>query len=421
MATPSGRATTPLTGAADAQPQGPRAPGAPPGKTSAAKAAQATEPAGPPTIEDRLFSEGYTFDFFQAVRLLEKRNAEAEAVGRDGPVYEEAVRFRSHLAFHFPPSAIVEIKEPDDDLPPQMTVSFFGLTGPSGVLPRAYTEQMFRLERDTKHPEKQALREWFDLFNHRLLSLFYRAWEKYRFYIPYERGEFARKEPDPFTQCLLSLAGVGLPTLRSRLRVSTIDESADHPQARAVAAIDDLALLHFAGLFAQRPRTAIGLEAILGDYFGLPIAVRQFQGSWLKLEPGDQTQLGIETSNCQLGVSTVVGERVWDVEGKIRIRIGPVNYRQFSEFLPDEAPVSDRKGFFLMSHLVRFYVGPSLAFDIQLILEPREVPQCQLASGSSPGPRLGWNTWLTSQPFTEPAADAVFAGKEVFWLNGAQN
>jgi hypothetical protein len=111
MATPSGRATTPLTGAPDAKPASPRAPGTPQDKAPPVKAAQAAEPTEPqpPTVESRLFSEGYAFDFFQAVRLLEKRNADAEAVGRDGPVYEEAVRFRSHLSFSFPPSSIVEI------------------------------------------------------------------------------------------------------------------------------------------------------------------------------------------------------------------------------------------------------------------------------------------------------------------------
>ena len=74
-----------------------------------------------------------------------------------------------------------------------------GLTGPSGVLPRHYTELLYKIERDVRTPEKHALRDWFDLFNHRFVSLFYRAWEKYRFYIPFERGDYDGAEPDPFT------------------------------------------------------------------------------------------------------------------------------------------------------------------------------------------------------------------------------
>jgi len=386
---------------------------------AARKAAKPAKPEEPQfrTVEKRLYDEAFVFEFFQAVRLLERRG-DVQAVGRDGPIQDEAVRFKAHLSFNFPPSSLVEIKPSENKKsPPEMTVSFFGLTGPSGVLPRFYSEQMFRLERDTKHPEKHALRAWFDLFNHRLISLFYRAWEKYRFYIPYERGEYAEKEPDPFTQALLSFIGIGLPTLRNRLSVSHVAPADEDRKRRTLAAVEDLALIHYSGLLAQRPRTAIGLEQLLADYFGVPLNVRQFQGSWLKLEPSDQTQLGFELGNCLLGVNTVVGERVWDVEDKFRICIGPLDYSQFTDMLPDQTPVSERKAIFILAHLVRMYVGPTLAFDVQLILKPREVPQCQLSSSSTPGPRLGWNTWLTSQPFKQPAADAVFATDEVFWLN----
>ena len=69
-------------------------------------------------------------------------------------------------------------------------------------MPRHYTEMLLRIQRDAKHEEKFALRDWFDLFTHRMLSLFYRAWEKYRFYISYERGEYLQHPPDPFTHAL---------------------------------------------------------------------------------------------------------------------------------------------------------------------------------------------------------------------------
>src|SRR5262249_36542598 len=155
-----------------------------------------------------------------------------------------------------------------------MTVAFLGLTGPSGVLPRHYTELLLRMEREANGSEKRALRAWLDLFNHRLISLFYRAWEKYRFYVAYERGEHAGREPDAFTQVLFSLAGLGVPKLRGRLRVVT----PEGPGERTVARIDDLALLHYSGYLAQRPRCATSLEALLGDYFGLAVRVEQFRG-----------------------------------------------------------------------------------------------------------------------------------------------
>ena len=93
-----------------------------------------------------------------------------------------------------------------------------GLTGPSGVLPRHYSELLYKIQRDAKGLEKHALRDWLDCFNHRLVSLFYRAWEKYRFTIPFERGEYNGPEPDPFTNSLYCLIGLGARPLRTARR-----------------------------------------------------------------------------------------------------------------------------------------------------------------------------------------------------------
>ncbi|HEX5271052.1 MAG TPA: type VI secretion system baseplate subunit TssG, partial [Gemmataceae bacterium] len=137
----------------------------------------------PRALADRLFAEGYAFDFFQAVRLLE-----ALYPGRQVGGTEEPVRFRAWQSLSFPPSAVAGLRPPDsEEVPAVMTVAFLGLTGPSGVLPRHYTELLLRLQRDARGPERTALRDWLDMFNDRLIALFYRAWRKYRFWLAYER------------------------------------------------------------------------------------------------------------------------------------------------------------------------------------------------------------------------------------------
>jgi type VI secretion system protein ImpH len=370
-------------------------------------------------VAERLFEEGYGFDFFQAVRLLERIHPERHPVGRAGPPQAEAVRFAAHLSLSFPPSPIYEVEPPSAALPvPRMAVTFMGLTGPSGVLPRHYTELLLCLEREGKGPDKRALRAWLDLFNHRLIALFYRAWEKYRFYIPYERGEYVAAEPDPFTRGLFSLVGMGFPAVRDRLRVAAPGGAEGPRPERVLARVEDLALLHYSGFFAHRPRCAVALEALLQDYFALPVQVLQFQGQWLVLDPANRSRVGGEGANNQLGVNLVVGERVWDVQGKIRLRLGPLDYAQFNEFLPDRAAVPARKAFFLLCHLVRLYVGPELDFDVQLVLKAEDVPACRLDAGAEAGARLGWNTWIHSQPLADDADDAVFEGEEVVRLNG---
>jgi type VI secretion system protein ImpH len=387
------------------------------------------------TVEELLFIEPFAFRFFQAVRLLERMYPERRPVGRGGPPRSEVVRFRAHRSLSFPPSEIFELQRPAVDSPAVMTVAFLGLTGPSGVLPRHYTELLLRHEREAKGPERHALRDWLDLFNHRLISLFHRAWEKYRFYIAYERGEYDWAETDPFTRCLFSLVGLGTPSLRRRLRVSCWEGEEDAHHERVLAEIKDIALLHFGGFLAHRPRCVVALEAMLRDYFGLSFVVQQFRGQWLVLEPANQSRMASPLtptplprgergrgeganvpSNNQLGVNFVAGDRVWDVEGKFRVRLGPLTYAQYSQYIPDLAPVTERKTFFLLVDLVRLYVGPELDFDIQLVLRAADVPKCRLGEGADYTPRLGWNTWIASLPFEQDAEDTVFDGETVRWL-----
>lgn len=370
------------------------------------------------TLENWLYAEPYAFDFFQAVRLLERLQPNRKTVGRSAAPREEVARFRAHLSLNFPPSSIYDLVLPNEKVTvPQMTVAFMGLYGPSGMLPRHYTELLIRIDKEGKGPEKNALRDWLDVFNHRFISLFYRAWEKYRFYIPYERGEYALSQPDSFTQALLSLVGLGIPPLRDRLRVSRYIETEEEARVEHLAKIDDLVLLYFGGFLAHRPRNAVSLEKMLSSYFGLPSTVQQFQGQWLALAPENQTQMG--GLNCTLGLNVVAGERVWDVQSKFRVRVGPLGFADFTAFLPDRSPGPARKAFFLLSHLVRLYAGPEFDFEVQLILRASDVPMCELVDRGGIGPRLGWNTWVRTMEMPHDAEEAVFAGDELLWLGAA--
>src|SRR4051812_40371430 len=136
-----------------------------------------------PSLEQTLFEEPYRFDFFQAIRLLERLRPELATVGREGPPVREIVRFLAHLSLKFPPSPIHQLERREQaSVAPAMTVNFLGLTGPSGVLPHVYTELM--MER-VRHGDR-SLVDFLDLFNHRLISLFYRAWEKHHFLVALE-------------------------------------------------------------------------------------------------------------------------------------------------------------------------------------------------------------------------------------------
>jgi type VI secretion system protein ImpH len=192
--------------------------------------------------------------------------------------------------------------------------------------------------------------------------------------------------------------------------LTELDWGSSKRRDSALAHIDDLALLHYAGFFLQRPRNASNLRAILVDYFHLPVELQQFRGQWLQIPEDGQTRLGEFGS---LGVDAVAGERVWDVQSRFRVRIGPLRYRQFEELLPDLAPIAERKTFFLVAQLVRLFAGTEFDFDLQLVVAAAGVPAAQLIDREGAGPRLGWTVWLIS---AQPRLDADEAVFEADWV-----
>ncbi|TQV80453.1 type VI secretion system baseplate subunit TssG [Denitrobaculum tricleocarpae] len=364
------------------------------------------------SLIDELFRAPYRFGFFQAVRLLEAakriplrrkgakggedaRSPNSGAVGEDVPPGSEAVRFRALPALHFPPSEISKIVQPKLESksggagekpapPPEMTVGFMGLTGPSGVLPPHYTETVIRETRG----KNLALRDFFDLFNHRLISLFLRAWEKYRLPQVYERA--GRDREDPVTSSLYAMIGFGESSLRKRL------------------AFDDQLLLHYGGHLSHSPPSAVALEALLSDFFERKVEIDQFQGRWLTLAEDECTSLPanphMDPGFCRLGVDAVVGSRVWDVQSSFRIRMGPLSYDQFVAFMPEGDELLK------LAQMTRLFVGADKSFDVQLTLRGDQVPALQLGGGGKgPGPRLGWNTWFKKDDHRGDVSDAVFS------------
>ncbi len=369
------------------------------------------------TLADHLFAQPYDFDFFQAVRLLEQLHPHLRPVGRGAKSDIEVVRFKTWPSLNFPPSAILDLKLVGDEAKlPQMLVTFMGMFGSSGVLPRHYTEILIRLDREVRGPERYAFREWLDLFSHRFISLFFRAWEKYRFPLAYERREYGLRDPDSFTRGLQGLVGMATAGMRGRLRIALRESDEGLPRETVLGQIDDLSVLWFSGFFAHRPRNALSLETMLAAFVRLPVKVCQFQGQWLRLDPDNQSVMGPLNGNNCLGRNVIVGDRIWDVQSKIRIQLGPMTYEQFLEFLPDPVPRPERKALFLLAQFVRLYVGPELDVEFQLVLKAEEVPSCKVGPGLGLGSRLGWNTWSRRRPMPKDAADAVFQAVDGVWL-----
>ena len=353
------------------------------------------------SLDESLFASSCEFDFFQAVRLLTLMQHERHPSTAN--VTQDVVRFSTHNSLAFPASSIASI-EPENGGPPRMTVTFLGMTGPEGALPTAYTE----IAVDRECFGDRSFAEFLDIFNHRLIRLFFEAWKKHRFVIGYEQSQqqFVAREPsrkkspipDEFTSYLFDLIGMGTADLRNNMPVA------------------DISLLHYAGLLAQRPHSADALRALLEDYFDLPVRVQQFLGSWHDLESDELCTLGCDEPRSQLGFGAVAGDAVWSRQALVRIVFGPLTEKQFRGLLPDG------KAFAQAAALSRWFLGSTLEFEIQPTLRRDEIPPCRLGDRTSDGAQLGWSAWLGADPSsflaTFVATDAVFREEEQVRLEG---
>ena len=325
-------------------------------------------------ILDLLDQEPYLFEFFQAVRLMARTQPRNQLVGRFGNPNSEVVRFGAHPHVAFPASQI-QAFTPRPNLPALMHVNFMGLHGPQGILPRTYCE----LINERIRAKDFAIRDFFDMFNHRLISLFYLAWEKYHFEIPYERGE-----TDRFSGHVLALLGLETPGLQDRQDVA------------------DDSLLFYGGLLSMHSRSATALRLVLWDYFNVPVEIEQFVGAWYPVELESQCSLG-ETGGYseQLGVGAVVGHETWDQQSRIRIQLGPLTLEQFIDFLPGH------EGNRQLRAINRFYSGGEYDVEVQLILRKQDVPACELKPKDGTGPQLGWTSWVKTVDFSHDAGETI--------------
>jgi type VI secretion system protein ImpH len=317
--------------------------------------------------------------FFAALRKIQ--SAQGALIGRDTRPAQEPVRLRAEVALAYPATELAKATT-DSEGRVTLEVSFLGLFGPSGALPQHYTQTIIDRVRHKDH----GLRNFLDLFNHRWLSHFYRAWEKHDYPSAFQTAHSLGEE-DTVTQILWSLIGFGTAGQRQRLR------------------LEDKSLLHYCGLLADprvRPTT---LANILSDWFQVSVEVVQFFGQWIRIPTPDQTclnpvRLG-ESCNNRLGIDAVAGDRVWNVENRFRLRIGPLGLKQFRQF----SPTGELLPAFVA--LARTYVGPQFEFDIQVVLCREQVPALQLGNALAPS-CLGWNSWLGEWPHARDPEDAIF-------------
>ena len=312
---------------------------------------------------ERMFREGYAYDFFQATWLLEQTLEDATPPGESIDLAHERIRFRPHTSTAFPGADIREVEWLEEEERARVTVTFMGLYGVSAALPVYFYNDIA-----TEAYETYPLRDFLDIFNHRLYAFFYRAWKKYRPSL-FRQGEKANRHQRIFE----SVAGLGTPGV---VRPEAVP-------ARRLAA--------FAGFLAHAVRSAEGLTRLASDLLDLPVRIIENVERWVPIR--ERPQMGGTGSRAaRLGINTVVGQRVRDVSGKFRLVVGPLNLAQYVSLLPDGAQAA------VLAYAARLYATDYLDYDVELQLKTSDVPPAKLGGGQ----RMGMDMWLG-----RPAGDLI--------------
>ena len=323
------------------------------------------------SLMQALLDRPYDFDFFQAVRRIECAFSELPRIGHSQRPQLDPVRFCQNVSLAFAPSAIDSYSEATDEHPGRMAVSFFGLLGTNGPMPLSITEYVY----DRLHNQKDiTIAAFLDIFHHRMISLFYRAWACNQQSVSHDRTE-----EDRFAVYIGSLFGIGADSFRNR------------------DAVPDVGKLHYSGRLACETRNAEGLREVLQDYFGITVDIEQFVGQWIDIPREHCCRLGESVENGKLGATLIIGSRFWECQQKFRIKFGPMYFSEYQRMLPGGDSIRQLVAW------VKNYVGDELSWELQLILSASEVPSICLGEIG----QLGWSTWLSSKKFEEDADDLL--------------
>ena len=365
-------------------------------------------PAGPTPyslILQELRHHAVRWDFFQAVRRIECARRDLPRIGASSRAAEDPVRFAEEPSLAFAGSTLAALEEspsPPRPLslsthsgtsglaaaekspvaPPRLCVRFFGVFGPNGPLPLHLTEYAHQ---QRLHHNDPTFAHFADLFHHRLLSFFYRAWASQEQTVSFDRSSDdgpGELEQDAFAVYVASFIGLGGPEFLRRDSVA------------------DLAKLYYSGRLAGGTRPPEGLQAILADYLGLPTRLEEFTGQWLRIPEPLLCRLGQSLDSGRLGRNLIAGRRLWDRQSKFTIHLGPMDFAAYERLLP--GAVDYRR----VADWVRLYVGDELAWSLRLILHAVEVPRIELGRAG----RMGYTTWLRSGP-SHADVDNVLTGR----------
>ena len=351
-----------------------------------------------PNLKQEILENATRFEFFEAVRILKLlEKSSAQAVEKSKPVQPTGaseksetkngaldVRFRSAATKNFPAGEIHKLEHRDNVI--ELFTNVIGLFGPTGVLPHQDKDLISGGEPNL------LLRDFLDIFNTRIISLFFEAWKANRPDILLEmfQRKISKRE-DSSTLMLLSICGRAL------------------SQTRNQHLFPDDVFAASAGLLSRNVRSSSAIRRCIASQFNVPVVVQEFIGERLYLPRRIQTRVSAQgTAYNVLGKTAIVGQSVIAHRQRFEVRLGPLSRHEFESLCPYENRDSEKKNvtnniaFRRLVDLIKSMQGRPLDFDVRFQVKPEAVSGTQLGST-----RLGFDSWVISKPTTKIRADTV--------------
>lgn len=323
-----------------------------------------------------LSEQPYQHDLFQILRRLDAQGGLEWPLGRAPHPHQEPIRLGQQPSLSFAPSTLASAGPASDSPAYQLMIYSFGLFGPNGPLPLHFTEYV---RERYLHNQDRTLLDFINLFHHRLILLFYRAWANSQPTVSLDR-----EDDQAFTRYLSSVIGMGTDRLRPQ------DSLPTH------------AKYFMAGHLVRQGRDAEGLAKILRYYFQVPVRIIENIPVWLSIAPEQQTRL-VADKGLQLGLDVFLGRAVRDVQHKFRIELGPMSLAEYQRFMPGSPQAMELRDW------VRHYVGIEYLWDVRLILRKEQVSRATLSDGQ----RLGLSSWLRDNDGANDAGDLIFSPEPI--------
>lgn len=329
-----------------------------------------------PALRGLLEREGARFSFFAAIQLLHRLSPGSIPIGELGPVDQEPVRFRHDWRLVFNPGDVMRIEiNGQPKARALMTSTFLGLTGSASPLGAVFCEDVINAE----VADERSVSQFYDLFHHRLLSLFYRAWKKYRFPAGFRVGA-----QDAFTRRSLAFVGVDL------------------EGAVPGSGLPPLIQLSLAPLLSTRARTPRTLRIVLTRLFpGATVRIENFVRRSVRIPEPQQVQLGVRYTT--LNRDYTIGRNVVDRSGRFRVHVGPVGYSLYEALMPGGQLYPT------LRQVVEQFTRGVLECELELELAGDDSPRYCL--GSERGATLGVTTQLASQRREQPLMRVVLSDR----------